>query len=75
MNKFKNIYTYIAIISALFVSANIDPEALTSWPILVDKLLAFISNPYQVGLFAIALITGVFNDLNTKGVDLFKFKK
>ncbi len=71
MNKFKNPWFYVGIIALFFSSAQIDVESLVTWSILLEKVQAFISNPFLVGTFLVALL-GVWNDNGIKGLDKLK---
>ena len=43
------------------------PESFVSWQELGNSLVSFISNPFQVGAFAWAVV-GIFTDTSTTGL-------
>lgn len=62
--KMNSIVMLIIGIAATFLSATkIDPVTLTNWDLLGKALLNFLSNPFLIGCFLIA-IWGQFNNPN-----------
>ena len=56
----------LAIVAAFFASAGIDPATMTDWVKLKAALLAFIANPYVIGLFVVA-VYGIWNNNTVPG--------
>lgn len=65
--RIKNIYFWIPFIALFLSTTRISPDTLTSWTLLKDALVSFISNPYLIGCFIIATI-GQYNNPTTKGL-------
>ena len=71
--KFKSPYFWLAIVSLIFASANIDINTLTSWPLFLDALLSIVENPVSI-IAVITSMVGIFNDNSSKGLDPIKPK-
>lgn len=66
-NRFKDPWFYVTLIALFFSTTQIDPETLTTWPVLAEKLEAVFMNPFLLGSFVLALI-GQFRNPTTKGL-------
>ena len=64
-NRKKNWAMIVGIITVFLATAQIDPATLTSWPLLLDCLIAFIKNPYLIFLFVFN-IAAVLNNPDTQ---------
>lgn len=60
----KNIWNIVTLIGLFLTATRIQPETLTSWKLLGNALYTFISNPFLVGTFALAVI-GWWNNPRT----------
>ena len=65
--RFKNPYFNIGLIAVILTVTGADPQMFTSWTVLLEKLSAFIQNPFLIGCTAIAII-GYINDPTTSGL-------
>ena len=66
LNKFKNPYFILGLISTIFLAANIDFNTLTSWQLLFDAIMSIVSNPVAI-VAVIGAILGLVNDNATPG--------
>jgi phi LC3 family holin len=67
VSRYKNPWFYVGIGGMLLVAMGIEPETLTSWKLVGDAIVQFVSNP--VAIFgAAAAILGVFTNPTTKGI-------
>lgn len=73
MNKLKNPMFWIGIVSAIFLAANIDPETLTQWNLVLEALLEILLNPVKL-VAAFIAVYSMWNDNSTKKLDI-PFKK
>lgn len=65
--RIKNPWFWVGLIAMFFCAVGVDGSTITSWPILLDNLKAFISNPYLIVSVLIALI-GYVQDPTTEGL-------
>lgn len=74
MNKIKNPVFWMGMLSVVLLAAGIDPQTLTSWSVVWEKLVAIASNPYTLAMVIVALYSN-FNDNGTAKLDIpFKRK-
>ena len=66
LNKFKNPYFILGLISTIFLAANIDFNTLTSWQLLLDAIMSIVSNPVAI-VAVIGSVLGLVNDNSTPG--------
>lgn len=66
-SRYKNPYFWVGVAGVALAAMGIDPESLTSWAIVGEKALEFISNPVAIGGTMLAML-GIFVDPTTKGV-------
>lgn len=67
VSRYKNPWFYVGIGGMLLIAMGIEPETLTSWKLVGDAIMQFISNP--VAIFgAVAAMLGVFTNPTTKGI-------
>lgn len=64
--RVKNPYFWIGLLGMFFCAIGVDGSTITSWPILLDNLKSFISNPYLIVSVVIAFI-GYIQDPTTEG--------
>lgn len=65
--RFHNI-TFVVGLIALFIAVlGVDVQTLTSWDLLYAELINFVSNPFLVGTFLMALL-GYVIDPSSKGL-------
>ena len=55
--RLTDVWFWVGIVSAILAAGSINPQDLTTWSILQEKLLSIITNPYKLGLVVIALIS------------------
>jgi hypothetical protein len=65
LERLKSPVVLFGLVAVLLSAAQISPENLTSWEVLGDNLIAFISNPFLVGT-AIVSIYAFFNNPTNK---------
>lgn len=65
--RVKNPYFWIGLIAVIFAAIGVNPECLTSWDILVTKIMELLNNPFALGCTIVAII-GYINDPTTKGL-------
>lgn len=65
--RIKNPYFWLGLCSVIIAASGISPESITSWTMIGDVLLDFISNPFAV-ISVIVAIIGVILDPTTAGV-------
>lgn len=66
LNKFKNPYFILGLISTIFLAANIDFNTLTSWQLLLNAILGILNNPVAI-VAVIGAVLGLVNDNSTPG--------
>lgn len=65
-DRFKNPYFWLGLIGVVFSAAGISVDSLTSWDLLLNDILAILSNPFLL-MSVTAALTGVFVDPTTSG--------
>lgn len=65
--RFTNPYFIFGIIGLFFTATQLDPTTLTTWVTLGSSILHFLSNPFQIGCFVVALV-GIIVNPTTKGL-------
>lgn len=65
--RFKNPYFWIGLVATIFAAVGVSPECLTSWGILLEKIMQLLNNPFALGCMLVAII-GYVNDPTTKGI-------
>jgi len=65
--RFKNPYFWFGLIGVILAAMGVSPEMFTSWEVVRQQFVEFISNPFMVGSVIIA-VTGVFVNPTTKGL-------
>ena len=65
--RLKNPYFYIGLVAIMLTATGAQPEMFTSWNILLERVTAFLSNPFLIGCTAVAVI-GYINDPTTAGL-------
>lgn len=65
--RFKNPYFWVGLIATVLAAVGVSPECFVSWPILWEKTLELLGNPFAVGSMIVAIV-GYVNDPTTKGI-------
>lgn len=66
--RMKNPWFWVGLVAIMIAASGIDPEALTSWNLVIDAFATIFMNP--VKLFAVLLAgLGVFVNPTTKGLN------
>lgn len=65
--RFKHPVFWTGLAGMFFAVIGVDASTLTTWPLLIDCLKDFISNPFAIGCVIVALIAYV-TDFTTKGI-------
>ena len=65
--RFKHPVFWTGLVALFFATIGVEASSLTSWPLLVECLKDFISNPFAIGCVIVALI-GYVTDFTTKGI-------
>lgn len=65
--RIKNPYFWIGLVATIFAAVGVSPECLTSWSILLEKIMQLLNNPFALGCMLVAII-GYVNDPTTKGI-------
>lgn len=66
-SRLKNPYFWVGVLGMLSLAIGVEPETLTSWGLVWDAIVQFISNP--VAIFSAGLtMLSVFVDPTTKGI-------
>ena len=65
--RLRNPYFYIGLIAVILTATGAEPQMFTSWQLLIEKLKAFVQNPFLIGCTAVAVI-GYINDPTTCGL-------
>lgn len=63
----KNPYFWAGLAGVVCAAVGVSPESLTSWPILLEKIIALFNNPFALTCTAMAIV-GYVNDPTTKGL-------
>jgi len=63
----KNPYFWLGLGGAILAASGISPESITSWSMIGQVLLDFISNPFAV-ISVIITIIGIIADPTTAGI-------
>lgn len=63
----KNPYFWLGLGGAVIAASGISPETITSWCMIGQVLLDFISNPFAV-ISVIVAVIGVISDPTTEGL-------
>lgn len=66
LEKFKNPYFILGLISTIFLAAGVDFNTLTSWQLLLNAILNILNNPVAI-VAVIGAILGLVNDNSTPG--------
>lgn len=64
--RYKNPWFWIGVVGVVFTATGINPQELTNWNIVINKVLELVNNPFMLGSAVIAVL-GVFVDPTTKG--------
>ncbi len=67
MERIRNPYFWTGMVALFLATLGIDPITVSTWGDVKDLLIAFILNPYQIGLVIVAFM-GVFVDPTTSGL-------
>lgn len=67
MDRYKNPYFWIGLISVMIAASGVDFEALTSWPLLWQGIESIFMNPVKLTAVVMAAV-GVFANPNTPGL-------
>lgn len=62
-----NPYFWFGLIAVILAAVGVSAESLTSWDVLYSQILTVMSNPFQIGCIAVALV-GYLNDPTTSGL-------
>lgn len=65
--RFKNPYFWFGLIGLFFTTLQVDIATLTSWQLLGQSVQNFLSSPFLVFSFVVALV-GYINNPTTKGL-------
>lgn len=65
--RLKNPWFWVGLVSVMLTATGLDPSMFTSWQAVGDAVLAVVSNPFQLGTMALAVLA-VFVDPTTDGV-------
>lgn len=63
----KNPYFWMGLIATILAAVGVSPECIVSWPILWEKVMLLLGNPFALGCAIIAIV-GYVNDPTTKGI-------
>lgn len=64
--RFKNPWFWVGVVSIALTAIGLDPSTPTSWEAVKDSVMAVLSNPFQLGTMALAVLA-VFVDPTTAG--------
>jgi len=67
LERLKSPVVVFGLIAVVLSAAQISPSNLTSWEILGDNLLAFVSNPFLVGTALVSIYAFLNNPTNKDG--------
>lgn len=67
INRFSNVYLWLATGSAILNSTGLKLEDIGSWTTLFDSLLEVFSNPFQL-ITTAGVIVGILMNPTTKGI-------
>lgn len=65
--RLKNPWFWVGLVSVMLTATGLDPAMFTSWQAVWSAVLAVVSNPFQLGTMALAVLA-VFVDPTTDGV-------
>lgn len=65
--RLRSIPFWFGVVALFLATTKIEPQTLTSWSLLKEALINFISNPYLICCFIVALV-GQINDPTTPGL-------
>lgn len=65
--RFKNIYFWFALVSAVLTALQWDLSMFTSWDIVFEKAKELLGNPYMIAT-TVFTIVGVIMNPTTKGI-------
>ena len=65
--RLTNPWFWVGLVSVMLTATGLDPSMFTSWEAVWSAVLAVLSNPFQLGTMALAVLA-VFVDPTTDGV-------
>lgn len=67
VERYKNPWFWVGIGGIVLTSLQVEASSLTTWANVGDLILKTVSNPYLLGITAMAIL-GVFIDPTSKGI-------